>query len=146
LTAEGEGVFKAAGRCNDVQLQRVDLSKQCFRPTDEKRKVFPSGCFFVGAAAEVGTRRDAVHDAIAEQQRQWVDLLERFAREAQNLGELPPEVEPAQLVFELEAMLVAANIMFILHGDPTALQRARDAIRARLTRSESTHPTSVEGR
>jgi len=110
-----------------------------------ERKVFPSGCFFVGAAAEVGTRRDAVHDAIAEQQRQWVDLLERFAREAQKLGELPPEMDPAQLVFELEAMLVAANILFILHGDPTALQRARDAIRARLTRSESVHPTSVDG-
>jgi hypothetical protein len=62
-------------------------------------------------------------------------LLERFAREAQESGELAADVEPAQLAFELEALLVASNVMFILHGDVTALQRARDAIRMRLATS-----------
>jgi AcrR family transcriptional regulator len=100
-----------------------------------ERKVFPSGCFFVGAAAEVGTRRGRVHDAIADQQLQWMALLERFAREAQESGELAADADPAQLAFELEALLVAANITFILHGDEAALQRARDAIRQRLVMS-----------
>jgi tetracycline repressor-like protein len=86
----------------------------------------------VGAAAEVGTRRGRVHDAIASQQREWVDLLERLARAAQRAGELPTDIDPAQLAFELEAMLVTANILCILHGDESALRRAQDAINQRL--------------
>jgi hypothetical protein len=97
-----------------------------------QRKVFPGGCFFAAAAAEVGTRRGAVHDAIVAQQRQWLELLERQARDAQELGELWAEMDPAQLAFELEALLVAANTTFVLHGDDTAFQRARTAIRQRL--------------
>jgi AcrR family transcriptional regulator len=97
-----------------------------------RRKVFPSGCFFVGAAAEVGTRRGRVHDAIASQQREWVDLLERLARAAQRAAELPTDIDPAQLAFELEAMLVTANILYILHDDESALRRAQDAIYQRL--------------
>jgi AcrR family transcriptional regulator len=97
-----------------------------------ERRVFPGGCFFVAAAAEVGTRRGAVHDAIAAQQHRWLDLLERQAGEAQELGELPADVDLAQLVFELEALLVAANTTFILHGDSNAFHRARSAIRQRL--------------
>ena len=102
-----------------------------------ERKVYPGGCFFAAAAAEVGTRRGAVHDAIAAQQRRWLDLLERHARDAQELGELPAEVDAAQLAFELEALLVAANTTFILYEDSTAFQRARIAIRQRLGVSAS---------
>lgn len=34
------------------------------------------------AAAEVGTRPGAVRDAIAAQQQDWIELLERLARKA----------------------------------------------------------------
>jgi AcrR family transcriptional regulator len=97
-----------------------------------ERKVYPGGCFFAAAAAEVGTRRGAVHDTIAAQQRRWLELLEQQAREAQELGELAADIDPAQLAFELEALLVAANTTFILYEDTTAFQRARTAIRYRL--------------
>ena len=97
-----------------------------------ERKVYPGGCFFAAAAAEVGTRRGAVHDAVAVQQRRWLDLLEQQAREAQELGELAADLDPAQLAFELEALLVAANTTYILFEDSTAFERARSAIRQRL--------------
>jgi AcrR family transcriptional regulator len=97
-----------------------------------ERKVYPGGCFFAAAAAEVGSRRGAVHDAIAAQQRQWLELLEQQAREAQELGELSADVDRAQLAFELEALLVAANTTYILFEDSTAFERARSAIRQRL--------------
>jgi AcrR family transcriptional regulator len=97
-----------------------------------ERRVFPGGCFFSAAAADVGTRPGPVRDAIATQQRQWLTLLERLAREAIELGELNPETDPAQLAFELKALLVAANTSFILLDDPTAFTRARQAIRERL--------------
>jgi AcrR family transcriptional regulator len=97
-----------------------------------ERRVFPGGCFFSAAAADVGTRPGPVRDAIATQQRQWLTLLERLAREAIELGELNPETDPAQLAFELKALLVAANTSFILLDDPTVFTRARQAIGERL--------------
>jgi hypothetical protein len=56
-----------------------------------------------------------VRDSIAPQQRAWLALLEGLAR-AQKLGELDPDTDPAQLAFELHALLVAANTSFILQG------------------------------
>ena len=55
-----------------------------------------------------------------------------LAREAIELGQLNPDTDPAQLAFELKALLVAANNAFILLDDPTAFARARHAINARL--------------
>jgi AcrR family transcriptional regulator len=97
-----------------------------------ERKVYPGGCFFAAATAEVGTRRGAVHDAIALQQLRWLELLELQAREAQALGELSQDLDAAQLAFEIEALLVAANVNFILFEDSAAFERARHAIRQRL--------------
>jgi AcrR family transcriptional regulator len=97
-----------------------------------ERRVFPGGCFFAGAAAEVGTRRGPVRDAIATSQREWVELLGALARSAQKSGELGAEEDPVQRAFELNAVLVAANTAFVLHGDPVALDRARQAIAHRL--------------
>ena len=97
-----------------------------------ERRVFPGGCFFAVAAAELGTRSGPVHDSVAAQQRDWLTLLERLAREAQELGELGPGVDPAQLAFELNALLVAANTSFILQGDAEAFRRARAAISKRV--------------
>jgi AcrR family transcriptional regulator len=107
-----------------------------------ERRVFPGGCFFSAAAADVGTRPGPVRDAIATQQRQWLTLLERLAREATELGELNPETDPAQLAFELKALLVAANTSFILLDDPTAFTRARQAIGERLQTPTPQPPAS----
>ena len=57
----------------------------------------------------------------------------RVAREAEELGELGPGADPAQLAFELNAVLVAANTAFILQGDATAFGRARYAVRRLLS-------------
>jgi AcrR family transcriptional regulator len=97
-----------------------------------EHRVFPGGCFFAAAAAEVGSRPGPVRESVAAQQRAWLQLLERLAGEAEELGELPRGTDPAQLAFELHALLVAANNAFILQGDGGAFERARYAIRARL--------------
>jgi AcrR family transcriptional regulator len=97
-----------------------------------QRRVFPGGCFFSTAAAEVGTGDGPVRDAVAEQQRHWLDLLENLVREAQKREEVDRDEDPTQLAFELNALLVAANTSFILQGDPGALERARAAIGRRL--------------
>ncbi|WP_235674568.1 TetR/AcrR family transcriptional regulator [Mycolicibacterium pulveris] len=112
-------------------VQRLRAACEAFLSHIERR-VFPGGCFFAAAAAEFGTRPGAVRDAVATQHRDWIELLVRLARKAVDLGELPPDVDPVQLSFELNAVLVAANTAFILHGDAAAFERARTAVRNRL--------------
>jgi AcrR family transcriptional regulator len=97
-----------------------------------ERRVFPGGCFFAVAAADVGTRPGAVRDAVAAQQRDWTELLERLAREAMDAGEFEPGVDAAQLAFELNAVLVSASTTFILQNDAAVFERARTAVRRRV--------------
>ena len=101
-----------------------------------ERRVFPGGCFFAAAAVDVGTRPGPVHDAILAQRLDWLALLERLAREAAELGQLDSTADPAQIAFELQALLVAATTSFVLQGDPRAFDRALAAIRARLRTAE----------
>ena len=150
------GLYAHFGSKQELQLATIDAARKTFvaevlQPAlrvpkgsqrllaacDEflshvERRVFPGGCFFAAAAADVGTRPGPVRDAIAAQQREWLAVLERLAREAEELGELDPAADPAQLAFELHALLVAANTSFILQGDPGVFDRARAAIRERL--------------
>ena len=93
-----------------------------------ERRVFPGGCFFAVAAADVATRHGPLRDAVAAQQRDWIELLAGLARRAVDAGELDRGVDPAQLAFELNAVLVSASTTFILQGDATVLARARAAV------------------
>ena len=102
-----------------------------------ERRVFPGGCFFAVAAADVGTRPGPVRDAVAAQQRDWLELLQRLARTAVELGELGPGVDPVQLAFELNAVLVAASTSFVLQGDASVFDRARAAVSRQLRQGAS---------
>jgi AcrR family transcriptional regulator len=97
-----------------------------------ERRVFPGGCFFVAASAELGARPGPVHDLVARYQQEWRDLLEHEADEAAARGELAHDTVPVQLAFELAVILAGTNIVAVIHDDNTAIERARTAIRARL--------------
>jgi AcrR family transcriptional regulator len=98
-----------------------------------ERRVFPGGCFFVAAAAEVGSRPGRVHDEVARIQQQWRDLLGREASVAVDRGELPVDTDPQQLAFELGVILAGTNIVSVLHDDMAVIGRARSAVTSRLT-------------
>ncbi|HUB42897.1 MAG TPA: TetR/AcrR family transcriptional regulator [Streptosporangiaceae bacterium] len=98
-----------------------------------ERRIFPGGCFFVTASAEVGGRPGRVHDEVARIQHQWRDLLERQARTAADNGELPDGTDPVQLAFELGVLLAGTNIVSVLHDDFVVVDRARSAVRSRLS-------------
>ena len=98
-----------------------------------ERRVFPGGCFFVAASAEVGAQAGRVHDEVARVQQQWRDLLAAEARTAAEKGELPDGTDAAQLAFELGVILAGTDIVSVLHDDHHAISRARTAIRTRLT-------------
>jgi AcrR family transcriptional regulator len=98
-----------------------------------ERRVFPGGCFFVAASAELGGRPGRVHDEVARVQQQWRDLLAGEARAAVENGELPKRTDPDQLAFELGVILAGTNIVSVLHDDEGVIARARTAIRVRLS-------------
>ncbi len=97
-----------------------------------ERSVFPGGCFFASAAAELDTRPGPLRDRIAEVYSGWVGLLTVNVQRAQEIGELDPALDPNQIVFEINAMLAEANGIFLLSGDHAAFDMARRAIEARL--------------
>ncbi len=97
-----------------------------------ERRVFPGGCFFVSASAEVGSRPGRVHDEVARIQQQWRDLLGREAGLALDRGELPLDTDPQQLAFELGVILAGTNIVSVLHDDDAVIDRARSAVKCRL--------------
>ena len=100
-----------------------------------ERRVFPGGCFFVSAAAEFDTHPGPVKEEVAAFLRGWLATLEELAAGAQQDGCLDAAEDPAQVAFELDAYLLMANMAYLLHNDSLTLQRARAAIRARLTRA-----------
>ena len=97
-----------------------------------ERGVFPGGCFFVAATAEMNVRPGPVRDRIAEFVVGWMQVIGAAIHEAQTRGEIRPELDPAQLAFETNALLVAANLAYPLFGDPGILERARHGVRERL--------------
>ncbi len=98
-----------------------------------ERGVFPGGCFFASAMAEFDAKTQGpVRDRIAECQAQWMDTIERSARDAQAAADLKTSTDPEQLAFELEAALLSANWYYHLYHEPAYLERARRAVRNRL--------------
>jgi AcrR family transcriptional regulator len=97
-----------------------------------QRRTFPGGCFFAGAALEMGTRPGPVKEAVAGFQAGFVDLLRGFAATAIEQNQLPPGEDPDQLAFELNGICLAADANFVLHDNPAVLDLARQVARRRL--------------
>ncbi|HZE04265.1 MAG TPA: TetR/AcrR family transcriptional regulator, partial [Solirubrobacteraceae bacterium] len=97
-----------------------------------ERGVFPGGCFFTSTSAEMNVRPGPVRDRIGEFVGSWLGTIEDAVREAQELGELVPDADAGQIAFEINALLVTANLAYLLFSAPPVLERARRGIRDRL--------------
>ena len=93
-----------------------------------EQRTLPGGCFFAAAAAELGARPGPLKERIAENQRDWNSVLTNAADDAMSRGQLWADTDVAVLVFELNALVIAANTGFILQDDPAIIARARAAI------------------
>jgi AcrR family transcriptional regulator len=96
-----------------------------------ERRTFPGGCFFAGAALEMGARPGPVNERIAAFQRSFAGVIRGFVTNAQERGELSDE-DPDQLTFELGGVILAANTNFVLYDDARVLDVARRVVRRRL--------------
>ncbi len=93
-----------------------------------ENRTLPGGCFFAAAAAELGGRPGPLRERVAANQKDWIGVLTEAANEAVDRSELRSDIDVATLVFELNALVIAANTAFILHDDPAVLSQARTAI------------------
>jgi AcrR family transcriptional regulator len=97
-----------------------------------ERDVFPGGCFFSAASADVDGRPGAVRDRIAEVGRAALGAIIAEIDAAKSLGQLRDDIDARQLAFELHAYAMEANWARQLLEDPSAGDRARTAIDAAL--------------
>lgn len=95
---------------------------------------FPGGCFLTTAMVEFDARPGPVNDAVKRVMRRWLAVLEREARTAIDHGELPPDADPKDIAFTLNALAVGANCDFQLNRNRDSLRRARRAMTAALRR------------
>lgn len=104
-----------------------------------ERKVLPGGCFFTAAAAEFDGRDGPVRDAIADLNARWQRTLRWHIQQATRSGQLPPDTDSDQLVYELYGIMLALNQFLQLHDDHAAPSRARGALDRLLRPRSETH-------
>jgi len=114
-----------------------------------ERRVFPGGCFFAAVTAELDTRPGPARDRVVEVLNSWLSLLRQCILDAEALGEIDPHAQVDQVVFEIQAMLLAANFLFVMTNDPLRLTQAHrgveDVLARVAVRAESKKKRSARG-
>jgi AcrR family transcriptional regulator len=95
-------------------------------------RVFPGGCFFAAASADLDAKTGPVHDAVAQAFDSWGDYVRVSLGYAIESGELAADTDAAQLSFEITALLDGANTRSLLAGSNEPYVRARRALVSRL--------------
>jgi AcrR family transcriptional regulator len=96
-----------------------------------ERRTFPGGCFFAGAALEMGARPGPVKERVAAFQASFAGLIRQFVARSQELGQLPENEDSDEVTFELNGIILAANTNFVLYQDLRALDIARQVVHRR---------------
>ncbi|MBI1729103.1 TetR/AcrR family transcriptional regulator [Candidatus Acetothermia bacterium] len=109
-----------------------------------ERKVFRGGCFFAAVSHEFKSRPGPIRDRVGEIMAEWLDLLARLIEVAQKSGELPANLDAAQLAFEINAVAMGSNWGYELYQDPKAFDRSRKFFKQRIEALAS-RPTSRKG-
>ena len=156
LEMSKSGIYAHFGSKQDLQLATVDEAERIFQAEVIEpalaappglaqvvtlcdaffdhltRRTFPGGCFFAGAALEMGTRPGPVKEQIAAFQFRLSALIRQFVVTAVEQHELSADEDPDALTFELNGIILAANTNFVLRDEPAALDMARTVVRRRL--------------
>ncbi|HEX5012667.1 MAG TPA: TetR/AcrR family transcriptional regulator [Candidatus Limnocylindrales bacterium] len=158
------GLYAHFGSKEELQLATIDAAEEIFdrvvvAPSEEaepglpavlalcdafldhlRDKVFPGGCFFACASAEMHMQPGPVKDRIAEFDARWQARFLRNLEAARAAGEIAADADVDALVFDLDALLYYAHGAFSFRDDPGVLHQARLSVRERLRRSGGTEP------
>lgn len=150
------GVYAHFGSKEELQLATVDAAESLFArqvigraveaPTALERlrllvegyldylaaETFPGGCFFASALCEMDMQPGPVRDRLVAVHEDWGARLEKAVGDAQSDGAIDPAEDAGQLTFEIEAVLLLANVRYVVARAPEPIERARRAIDRRL--------------
>jgi AcrR family transcriptional regulator len=84
-----------------------------------------SGCIYISGAVEFDDRPGPVRDALASMVRAWHAALERAIRQAIEAGQLRPDTDPQQMLFEIHGLILALHHDARFLRNPGTLDRAR---------------------
>ena len=84
-----------------------------------------SGCIYISGAVEFDDRPGPVRDALVSMVRAWQDALERAIRIAVDEGQLKPDTDAHQMLFEMHGLILALHHDARLMRTPDAPERAR---------------------
>ena len=111
-----------------------------------QERVFPGGCFFAVTSMEMGKRSGQVKEYVAHCQGGFVNVLRENAVEAIQRGQLPATEDPDAVAFELNGIILAAQVHFVLHDNEGALDIARRVVRRRLGITEKAKGVTVKAK
>jgi AcrR family transcriptional regulator len=94
------------------------------------------GCPFMAASFELDDRPGPVRDALVATQKDWVDTLCSAITIAVAEGDFRPDLDVAQLAFEVYGVFMAFHLHHRLLRDPKAHSRAMDALEHLLSRAK----------
>jgi AcrR family transcriptional regulator len=83
-----------------------------------------SGCIYISGAVEFDDRPGPVRDALAAMVRDWHAALGRAIRIGIDEGDLRPDTDPMQMLFELHGLILALHHDARFLRTPGALERA----------------------
>jgi len=142
------GVFAHFGSREELQISVVReyharFEEEVFRPSMAAARGLPrlhalfdrwlkrvsieidSGCIYISGAVEFDDRPGPVRDALVSMVRSWQDALERAIRIAIEDGQLKPDTDAQQMLFEMHGLILALHHDARLMRTPGAPQRAR---------------------
>jgi AcrR family transcriptional regulator len=97
------------------------------------RRVYPGGCFFAAVAAQLAPHPGRARDRVMRMHGEWAAQFIAALCQACEDGELKPDADLDQLVFEITAMMFRANFAWIVAEDECVLNQARIGIRSVLS-------------
>jgi AcrR family transcriptional regulator len=142
------GVFAHFGSREDLQLEVVKLyhhrfEQEVFYPSVQEPRGLPrlkamftrwitqvsveiaSGCIYISGAVEYDDRPGPIREELVSMVRAWQGALLRCAQQSIDVGDLKPDTDAQQLVYEMYGMILA------LHHDARFLRMPGSVDRAK---------------
>ena len=85
-----------------------------------------SGCIYISGAVEFDDRPGPVRDALVGMVRDWQAALERAIRLSIDAGDLKPDTDTLQMLFEVHGLILALHHDARFLRQPGAIDRARN--------------------
>jgi AcrR family transcriptional regulator len=148
MSMSKSGVFAHFGSREDLQIEVLKLyhhrfEQEVFFPSMKETRGLPrlvamfehwlgrvsveiaSGCIYISGAVEYDDRPGPIREELVSMVKIWQGALLRCAQQAVDAGDLKPDTEPEQLVYEMYGLILAVHHDARFLRVPGAVDRAR---------------------